>query len=1347
MASPSGVDSDEFPLLHNIFENGLPSVGSLEHVISNMDYQIDINSRELDECLQAVLTFTNELPGNKCLSSPQDTLKYMINCHVLEKSSCYDLDMDDIIRILQHVQTSLENHPGCEELILEDLMTLSSSEGISLPLRSSATPRAEDSVASLNSVQDNHEVLIEQLWDQIALKFRRYFTDKLSKLPLRGFEQELNLQEQNRIEYLQSLVMLYQPDDIWFCYQMLRVQQLETYFNSLLPQSGEDEKLDIAAITKNCSMLAALITGMIDEDFAILTTGIFKKASSTFKAIHDLYLDKYADEMSALIEEIYDDLKDIIHRNSAQSSSEFLFDANHKKPLLKGYSSTAEQGLLSAGGRRGSHSRKASIVISRHYLQSLRDILLSVFHIDEHIDYLYKMATTSGSSTISNKRRGSKGSLRGVLKSVSPEVLRRKGSNSSEGSTSESSSMRSQSPLLDCRPAPKVIEKTKVEEKPMWEWKLIFKLIVADLVQCVEQIVWTSASAALEKEQKDWEIAHTLDVFELPKEMVSGRLDYPRVISKCVHEVMEDLDMLLPFAKAGNDGILHPVKTAFVHSANQLFSNIHGHYLSISQDIPKKAAAKLLLVVLSSTVYIRNHLCIYDEVLAEEDGTRRAPGKTTNADRNKKKSFLNRYQQFMELTDILTHQVTQVHNNLLSNILYDAESYHWAEEKEFYENERCSFPIQMWHQHLNGLRTDLWSICPPKLAQNIFTQVLYESLAILTRRYTRIKPSFRRVVQFRMDITTILLCMFDQMMYVCDSSSKLLEPGYHQQPYYDIHNMCSILLSTLAVLTSPVDLLYRACKKMHQTQQENSFSRNSLLVDDNRSYNSHWISWVQPGLLQPEQKNYGDLLTTVALYIHTKLLVSQPEPLWPLVVQAVVMKNYTLPILFMTQSLSQGDRVCVQRLDRRSSVAPTEKEILLKRLFNSICTVLLHMSLHFPDGLGRVILPVIDRYNQWNMIEQLGACNYSNPMIPIWLETIFNMLKPFTLRVLKPVLKKLLNHPNNTREIESVMSVISDLPCGCVPQSIAAFRTKRQQGCARDQVESSVLELIRQVSEHVYTLPTSLCSMFRILQDAAKEKSIQFAHDCLGLQVIALCLKTQLWAGMSVEKMAGTSFSPETKDTLSILAESIYTTLVHSEIELGTIEVGNLLQTKHNDWINKKIRSIVTFFNSESCFPPPRHLPENTIPDFAEQFYISTCNEVVEGPLGQECLSDIFWLIVHNMSWLETQLDIQTTLPRNEEKAHPSFNINFLPVAPPSFNPLATFDEIGNAKLDAEKINKFDCNWNDLLFRDLGLSIYGLRTLLMNRHDMQEGAFLEEHERKPVDGLRLLLDYDTNDLR
>ena len=77
-----------------------------------------------------------------------------------------------------------------------------------------------------------------------------------------------------------------------------------------------------------------------------------------------------------------------------------------------------------------------------------------------------------------------------------------------------------------------MIEKTKVEEKPVWEWKLIFKLIIADLVQCVEQIVWTSANAALEKEQKDWEIAHTLDVLELPRDMVAGRLDYPRVISK-----------------------------------------------------------------------------------------------------------------------------------------------------------------------------------------------------------------------------------------------------------------------------------------------------------------------------------------------------------------------------------------------------------------------------------------------------------------------------------------------------------------------------------------------------------------------------------------------------------------------------------------------------------------------------------------------------------------------------------------------------------------------------------------------------------------------------------------------
>ena len=68
-------------------------------------------------------------------------------------------------------------------------------------------------------------------------------------------------------------------------------------------------------------------------------------------------------------------------------------------------------------------------------------------------------------------------------------------------------------------------------------------------------------------------------------------------------------------------------------------------------------------------------------------------------------------------------------------------------------------------------------------------------------------------------------------------------------------------------------------------------------------------------------------------------------------------------------------------------------------------------------------------------------------------------------------------------------------------------------------------------------------------------------------------------------------------------------------------------------------------------------------------------------------MSDIYWLIVHNMGWLETQLDIQTTLPRNEEKVPTTFTINFLPVTPPSFNPLATFDEIGNSKFDAVSIN------------------------------------------------------------
>lgn len=55
-------------------------------------------------------------------------------------------------------------------------------------------------------------------------------------------------------------------------------------------------------------------------------------------------------------------------------------------------------------------------------------------------------------------------------------------------------------------------------------------------------------------------------------------------------------------------------------------------------------------------------------------------------------------------------------------------------------------------------------------------------------------------------------------------------------------------------------------------------------------------------------------------------------------------------------------------------------------------------------------------------------------------------------------------------------------------------------------------------------------------------------------------------------------------------------------------------------------------------------------------------------------------------------------------------------------------------------------DWQKLLSSDLGLSEYGFHTLLYNRHEMQDGAYLEENEKKPVEVLRSVYEHEDREL-
>lgn len=55
-------------------------------------------------------------------------------------------------------------------------------------------------------------------------------------------------------------------------------------------------------------------------------------------------------------------------------------------------------------------------------------------------------------------------------------------------------------------------------------------------------------------------------------------------------------------------------------------------------------------------------------------------------------------------------------------------------------------------------------------------------------------------------------------------------------------------------------------------------------------------------------------------------------------------------------------------------------------------------------------------------------------------------------------------------------------------------------------------------------------------------------------------------------------------------------------------------------------------------------------------------------------------------------------------------------------------------------------DWQRILQSDMGLTESGFRTLLSHRHEMHEGAHLEENDRKPVQVLKKKFDMETSDL-
>lgn len=218
----------------------------------------------------------------------------------------------------------------------------------------------------------------------------------------------MDLYENKRFAYIQSLCGLYPSDSVLLKYQTLRSQQLDHCFHTLLPDADSDNYNSIE-VTRNCRELADIILKMIDEDFVIFNSSVFKKSFNIARAMHDMYLEKFSDEMSALVEDIWEDCEEIMKKRktsfSSNSGSQSGLNKSLKKKTPSLESMVANEIALEPTAFR----------MPRECIESILNVVMAVLHIEEHVESLLKCAAWDNAG-LSNKKIKRKGSLRGTFR-------------------------------------------------------------------------------------------------------------------------------------------------------------------------------------------------------------------------------------------------------------------------------------------------------------------------------------------------------------------------------------------------------------------------------------------------------------------------------------------------------------------------------------------------------------------------------------------------------------------------------------------------------------------------------------------------------------------------------------------------------------------------------------------------------------------------------------------------------------------------------------------------------------------------------------------------------------------
>ncbi|XP_076145168.1 uncharacterized protein KIAA0825 homolog [Alosa pseudoharengus] len=747
--------------------SGVPTEADIQQLLRDTEEKLKFNASSIEQSLRDLQGKMGEHWGGERPSSPTELLQWFNprNPNGLRPVATGHQELLEFYRALQQFLKAEENR---EEVVLQLLVNISYQCGVSFP---SSVPLGSQQTSLLPSifctVRDESPLELQDLWEDVRLQLQRHLLEKLEMEEEEEEEDEevgLVSRVPKRIVCLQQLLFLYPEGQVLARYQRLRAKATRALIQaSQVSRAARAAERGFERLAAGFRVAVPALATMVTEDLhALNVVGVEPHATLGF--LNQAYLGTVTKELGLLMErEIENALKD----NTA--------------PQWK-------------GARRLSRS-KATVVpqepvrkvrsfsLTSHQLGCLSRLASTLLELEQRVE---ELATDVGFLSCAGE---SACGPRGILKRSKEDL---------EAGPGEGSSTATPDLLLNSA------EPVSLE----FEWRGAFVELVPQMAHCVKVLLEDVCARGLQQEEVARASSAVLVLGTVPQRQGIGltclERECPKMIAKFCGDIMEEVDSLLPLAMVSRGNPLLPVRHSFADVCARVGLALVTRLQERAREVPADAPFYNLPGLLATSIYLGHRLELYESELS--DGARTPLAQLPT-------------QKCLDLSTSLQDQLTSYCLGVCaSSLLLDAESHYWADPKPFYEDERCSFSIQMWHYFLTGLRIDLWAALPPDLARRLLAQVLCESLQLLVQRYSRARPSYRRVQQVRSDIAAILLCVQQLLWSVCEGLGELLASDAKASVLprssaaadwvQAVHGLCMQLLNVLVVVTTPLPELY-----------------------------------------------------------------------------------------------------------------------------------------------------------------------------------------------------------------------------------------------------------------------------------------------------------------------------------------------------------------------------------------------------------------------------------------------------------------------------------------------------------------------------------------------------------